>query len=248
METLKFFSHDSNARNDNKIIKLRQSKDGMAKYGCYWMLIEKLRDSKDYTLERDYNALAWEFRCDNAIVKSVVEEFGLFDFTKDSKCFYSKSLLNRMAIKEEKSKKAKKAAEIRWNKQAEKESGDCESNADGMQTHNKVDADGMPKKEKESKVNESKKEKDKKKNIPPVSEFLEYAKSLEQAYHPSLDFQIKNKYNTWVEDGWKDGFGNQIKNWKLKLGNAIPYMKKDFSNTYHSNSTHSPLKNTEIKI
>lgn len=101
-----YFSHDSNARNDIKIIKLRASKDGLSKYGVYWMLIEKLRESKGYMLEKDFGSLSWEFRCDNSLIKSVIEDFGLFDFTENGKCLYSKRLLRSMEIKNEKQKHA----------------------------------------------------------------------------------------------------------------------------------------------
>lgn len=116
MGNARYFSHDLNARNDPKIIKLRQSKDGLAKYGVYWMLIEKLCDTNGYTLEKDYNSLAWEFRCENSLLKSTIEEFGLFDFTEDGNCFYSDSLLRRMQLRDSKSLQAKKSAEARWDK------------------------------------------------------------------------------------------------------------------------------------
>lgn len=131
-----YFSHDSNARNDAKIIRLRQSKDGLAKYGVYWMLVEKLRESKCYMLEVDYNGLAWEFRSDNALIKSVIEDFGLFDFTEDRKCFYSTSLLNRMKLKEEKSEKARESANKRWLKNKEL----SEDDANALPPHSESNA------------------------------------------------------------------------------------------------------------
>ncbi len=112
-----YFSHDSNACSDSKIIALRMKHkwDG---YGLYWALIEKLSESKGYKLPADYNLLAYEFRTDASIIKSIINDFGLFVMAEaeDGKYFYSKSLLKRMEIKEEKSEKARKKAYRRWRK------------------------------------------------------------------------------------------------------------------------------------
>jgi hypothetical protein len=58
--------------------------------------------------------------------------------------------------------------------------------------------------------------------IPPYSEFLEYAKSKK----PNLDSEHLNlKYQAWVEDGWKDGNGKPIRNWRSKLLQTLPHIK-----------------------
>lgn len=113
-----YFSHDSNARTDVKLIQVRMSKLGAAGYGIYWMIIESLREEQDYMSIKDYNAIAFDLRVDVSNVKSVIEDFGLFVFTDDGKYFYSKSLNNRRAIKDEKSKKLSEAGKLgaqkRW--------------------------------------------------------------------------------------------------------------------------------------
>lgn len=113
----KYFSHDSNARNDDKIIALRM-KYGWEGYGIYWAIVEKLRDSSNYTCVKDYNLIAFDLRSDAAKIKSIIEDFGLFAFTEDGKCIYSESLMRRMEIKNDQSKKlseaGKKGNEIRW--------------------------------------------------------------------------------------------------------------------------------------
>lgn len=84
----------------------------------------------------------------------------------------------------------------------------------------------------ELKANESQEEKEKEqekkedKDIPAFSDFMDFAKSLKEVYTPELDFSLKAKYDSWVENKWKDGNGKQIKNWKTKLQNTIPYLKK----------------------
>ena len=41
-----------------------------------------------------------------------------------------------------------------------------------------------------------------------------------------MEFSLKAKYEAWVGDGWKDGNNKQIKNWKTKLKNTLPYLKE----------------------
>lgn len=60
--------------------------------------------------------------------------------------------------------------------------------------------------------------------IPTLEEFLTYAKTLE-VYDESLDFSIKTKYETWVADGWKNGYNKPIINWQMSLKNTIPHLK-----------------------
>ena len=100
IKSTNYFSHDSNARNDEKLVRLRM-KHGAAGYGVYFMILERLRDEADYMSAKDYNMIAFDLRVDAAIVKSVVEDFGLFTFTDDGKCFYSESFTRRMLVMEE---------------------------------------------------------------------------------------------------------------------------------------------------
>ena len=59
---------------------------------------------------------------------------------------------------------------------------------------------------------------------PTIEIFLNYAKTLE-IYKPNLDYAIKSKYQAWIDNGWKDGNGKIIKNWKTTLRNTMPYLK-----------------------
>jgi hypothetical protein len=80
--------------------------------------------------------------------------------------------------------------------------------------------------EQEEEQEEEEKPEKPKNDIPEFSEFFDFAKSLKEVYSPELDFSIKAKYQSWVDNNWKDGNGKQIKNWKTKLQNTIPYLKK----------------------
>ena len=158
-----YFSHDSNARNDSKIISLRM-KFGAEGYGIYFMIIERLREESDYVSNKDYDSLAFDFRTTPEKVKSVIEDFGLFIFTDDD-CFYSESLMQRMILKDEKSKKhslgGKKAMDKRWNNIQETNQNDRDvitnlSNLDNIVITNLSELDNKESKVKESKGKESK--------------------------------------------------------------------------------------------
>jgi hypothetical protein len=64
-----------------------------------------------------------------------------------------------------------------------------------------------------------------KKEIPTEEEFISYYKTELEKEFPNRLFAVKAKFETWIDDGWKDGNGNKIKNWKLKLKNTITHLK-----------------------
>lgn len=154
-----YFSHDSNARNDEKILQIRM-RHGAAGYGVYFMLIERLRDSSEYMSVKDYNMLAFDLRVDAKLIKSVVEDFGLFAFTEDGECFYSESLMRRMELKDEvvkaRSEAGRKGAASRWNTQ---KTGENMANAIKNNGKRMANTSQMPSKNiasKESKVKKGK--------------------------------------------------------------------------------------------
>lgn len=112
-----YFSHDSNARNSEKLIRLRM-RHKAAGYGVFFMILERLREEPNYMSVKDYNVIAFDLREDASLIKSVVEDFGLFVFTEDGKYFYSESFSRRMGIKDdEKAKRSeagKKGMARRW--------------------------------------------------------------------------------------------------------------------------------------
>lgn len=63
-----------------------------------------------------------------------------------------------------------------------------------------------------------------KKNIPEFFEFLIYAKEKEPCV---LESALKNKYDAWIENNWRDGNDKPIKNWKSKLLQTMPYIEKE---------------------
>jgi replication initiation and membrane attachment protein DnaB len=62
------------------------------------------------------------------------------------------------------------------------------------------------------------------KNVPSLKEFIRYAKTL-ATYDAELDFEVKEKYQAWVHNGWRNNSDRPITNWKSSLKSILPYMK-----------------------
>jgi hypothetical protein len=98
-----YFSHDSNARNDIKILRLRRSL-GLEGYGIYFCLIEMLREQDDYKMSMSsIPDVAFELHASDEKVKAVICAFDLFVIDNDE--FFS-ARLNR-SMEEYKSLKTK---------------------------------------------------------------------------------------------------------------------------------------------
>ena len=114
-----YFNHDSNARNDEKIVALR-IRYGAEGYGVYFMLIEMLQAAPGCTLEKDYKALAFDLRVSARRIKSIVEDFGLFTPTDGGKKFYSERLIKYASDVDESYERyaeaGRKGMKARWKK------------------------------------------------------------------------------------------------------------------------------------
>lgn len=166
-----YFSHDSNARNDERILAVRM-RHGAEGYGIYFMILERLRESTDYMSVKDYNVIAFDLRVSADKVKSVVEDFNLFTTSEDGKHFYSESLLRRMERKDTVSKKRKEAAEKRWSKSIDNQN----DNANAMQMHSKSNA-----------IKEKKEKKESKENPPnPPLRVIEFSNQLDKIEHDCM--------------------------------------------------------------
>ena len=116
-----FFNHDSNARNDLKLIKLRKY-GGWEYYGIYFAILELLFSEENKLCIEDYETLAFGLQCDTDKLKQVIEDFDLFVI--EGKCFYSKRLYEHIEEINLKSQKAKESVNKRW------------SNTNVIRTHN----------------------------------------------------------------------------------------------------------------
>lgn len=260
-----YFSHDSNARNDEKILAVRM-KHKAAGYGVFFMILERLRESKDYQSIKDYNVLAFDFRVESAMVKSIIEDFGLFDFSEDGKFFFSKSLNSRMDLKDNISEKRREAANKRWSKNEQQNLSESEIDANAMQKQcNK-------RKGKESKVNlllekeakgsllEKNPNNDYLKNNeqriapgPAKNQFTKPSiKELEDYFLEKQEFnyrqQAQNFMDHYESNGWKVG-SNQMKDWKAAVRKWIT-RTKEFTTNGKSISNSEPkvgrMSHTEI--
>lgn len=63
-------------------------------------------------------------------------------------------------------------------------------------------------------------------DIPTFEEILTFAKTL-STYDDDMEIHLQTKYDSWVENGWKNGFDKPITNWKSTVRNSIPYLKRN---------------------
>ena len=63
----------------------------------------------------------------------------------------------------------------------------------------------------------------KKDNVPDFVEFLEYTRTL-KGYNETLDPFIEAKYDSWVQNDWKNGFDRPITNWQSSIRSTLPYL------------------------
>ena len=75
----------------------------------------------------------------------------------------------------------------------------------------------------ETKGKEKKLKEIEKKEIPVYSDFLNFAASKKPKLNPE---ELKLKYDSWIENDWKDGNDRPIKNWKSKILNTLPYISE----------------------
>lgn len=116
-----YFSHDANARNDEKILMLR-AEHGWEGYGVYWMLIEMMFESSETKLSiKKLKGIAVNNNIAITVLQDVIntcitEEL----FETDEEFFWSNSLLKRKSklidLKKSRSEAGKKAMEKRWAK------------------------------------------------------------------------------------------------------------------------------------
>jgi hypothetical protein len=120
-----YFSHDYNARNDAKMVKLQMSL-GVTGWGIYWAIVEMLYCEGGKILLSECKRIAFELRTECDKVEEVISGFSLFE--KDDDFFWSESVLRRLNIRHGKSETARESANKRWEK------------ANGMRTHTEGNA------------------------------------------------------------------------------------------------------------
>ena len=107
-----YFSHDYNARSDDKIKRLL-SKHGNEGYGIFWSIIEDLYNNTN-VLRLDYETISFDLRCDTLKVKSIINDFDLFVI--EGGIFGSSSIQERLEARNAKSEKARESVLKRWER------------------------------------------------------------------------------------------------------------------------------------
>lgn len=225
-----YFSHDSNARYDDRILEMR-AVYGYEGYGIYWALIETLRDATNYKLEKEKIkslsiALNYSEKKLSKIIQDFIKKFKLFK--ENEKYFWSESLLRRMKQKDEKSKKMQENAEKRWK-------GESKPDAIALQKQSKPDA------LKESKVNEIKESKEEETKTKEIENWggsclngidlkVTYLNKQEYAYNVSYNHYPK-KYGDHAQH--LETFRKYVPNLHEynRLNLAITFYKEKFTGT-----------------
>ena len=178
-----YFNHDSTARNDYRIIKMR-AKLGMESYGIFWAVLELLFTEENKLCIDDYDSLAFGLQCDPVVLKHVIEDFDLF--VVEDGCFYSRRLNKHIEEINSKSIKAKENASKRWN------------NAKAMQPH----SDRNASKVEYSKVDKSKLKKSNYYNDISFPDYydIHYAKRIEQDVNKTKEYHKHLESIGYVKD------------------------------------------------
>jgi len=202
-----YFSHDSNARHDPKIVKML-TKYPMG-YQWYFMIIEILREQDGYRYPLDEyseNAIAYELHIESEKVKQFLHDcifsFGLL--SQDENYFWSESLLSRMEALDSKRRKMSDNAKVRWS---------SKSNAIALQKDNQLQSKSNASKVKESKVNLKEKVKKESIDLHRPNNAQEVIQLFTEREYINPPVQAEKFYNYYESNGWKVG-KNPMRNWK----------------------------------
>ena len=208
-----YFSHDSNAHTDPKILKLRMAL-GWEGYGIYWAIIENLRNQETYCIcESEFMFLTLSLAIDEAKLKQMLSkclDVKLLEISEGK--VFSPSLLRRM----------ERADEIRNKRKiAGAKGGKAKANAKATLKQN-PSIKGKERKEKE--IKEDKKTKPKKEFVPPTfQEFLKYC--TDEGFSNIAERAFKG----YEAGDWHDAQGKKVLRWKQKLQNG--WFKSDNKDT-----------------
>lgn len=210
-----YFSHDYNARNDLNMKKLFMG-EGLAGVGLYWCIVEMLYEKGGY-IDLDYiPIIAFDLRTTEETLHHVIENYGLFE--SNDTHFYSNSILARLNLRAEKSEKARKSIEARWQKAKANNGNNTGENADNtgeIRPYNESNTIKEKKRKEESKVNKKESEPKKKaasRFIPPTLEMVK-AYCLERGNNVDAVRFI----DYYTANGWVQGKGKPIKDWKAAV-------------------------------
>lgn len=108
---------------------------GMEGIGIYWCLVEMMYENDGFLMQTDCDSYAFALRVEKSKILQLID----LVFVKQQSKYTSASVQKRLKERKEKSKLARKSAEIRWS----------DGNAKAMRSH----SDGNANKVNKSKVN-----------------------------------------------------------------------------------------------
>ena len=146
-----YFSHDYNARDDEKILNMMADL-WMEWYWIYWALIETLVQNWWKLWLNTIKWIAYKLRCDNTVITDLLHNYNLFKIDEKEWVFYNNRLLNHLSKREDLKKKKSEAWKKWMAKRWEKHNSVITENNSTITNDNKV----KESKVKESKVKESK--------------------------------------------------------------------------------------------
>ena len=195
-----YFSHDSNAKDDPKIILLIDQL-GLEGYGAFWILIELLREQPNFRLPvAAIPRISRTYNITQAKLKSVIDCYNLF--IQDDEYFFSKSLMCRMGEMSEKyTKRTVKGWETRKQLPDNQQSNVADAMLSNAKNANKI-------KEKEIKGNKIKVYKE------IIPEMIDVRKYFDDNFYSQESADKFFKY--YDTANWHDSKGNKVKNWKQK--------------------------------
>lgn len=194
-----YFSHDSNARNDPKVVKLRLNM-GWEGYGMYWALLEICKDNNTgdhpWTLEAEsLNQLVMMLlnidKNKATTLIATLKTSGLF--TEEKGRFFSKSFVERMVIQDEKRRKSVENGKLGGRPKG-KPVGFNQDNLQGNQSG--------------TIIKESKGKKRKVFKAPTLKDVEEYRTT--KCYR----VEAKAFFDYYSASGWKNRDGSSVKSWK----------------------------------
>lgn len=216
-----YFTHDYNARQDFKIKKLHR-KHGSLGYGVFWSLVEDLYNNAN-ALPLDYDSMAYEYKTDSDLVKSVIHDFELFTFSGTE--FGSLSVQKRLDERALKSKKARDSAQKRWSNNIDNQPND----ANALPTESESNA--IKKERKETKERKKYINKPKKKSTKiefTKTEFQNMLIPFLEKYKKEL---IREFFDYWTE--------TNINNGKMRYEGEKYFSISRRLATWHKNSLNS---------
>lgn len=213
-----YFSHDYNARNDEKIKRLIRKHDYLG-YGLWWAIVEDLYNNAN-ALQIDYEGIAYDLHTNPDIIKSIINDFDLFVIDGDT--FGSLSVERRLNERYKKSVSARESAEKRWER--------YRKDANALQTHSESNA---------IKEKKGKEIKEKKVYIPTLG--IEVVKQYSDLTEEFKSMYSEDFYKSWLNiNRYLDENCEYLRTWDNQI--KIKEYKQLFDKVYKGELTLQTIK------